>query len=41
MKYKTYFKVTLTSLDAAKFNNNSEQFECGAHTARYIGCEIV
>ena len=34
MKYKTYFEVILISLDEAKFNNDSEQFEFGAYAAR-------
>ena len=41
MKYKIYFKVILISLDAAKFNNDSKQFEFGAHAARHISCEII
>ena len=36
MKYKTFFEVILISLYEAKFNNNSEQFEFGAHAARYL-----
>ena len=41
MKYKTYFEMILISLSEVKFNNDSEQFEFSAHSARSIGCEIV
>ena len=33
--------MILISLGEAKFNNDCEQFEFGAHAARCIGCEIV
>ena len=36
MKYKTDFEVILISLGEAKFNNDSEKFEFGAHATRYI-----
>ena len=41
IKYKTYFKAKLISLDEAKFDNASEQFKFGAHAVHHIGCEIV
>ena len=34
MKSKTYIEVILISLDEAKFNIDSEQFEFGAYAAR-------
>ena len=35
MKYNTYVEVIFLSLDEAKFNIDSEQFEFGAHAAHY------
>ena len=36
-----YLGVILISLNEAKFNNDSEQLEFGAHAARNIDCEII
>ena len=33
--------MILISPGEAKFNNDCEKLEFGAHAARYIGCEIV
>ena len=36
-----YFEVILISLEEAKCDNDSKQFEFGAHAACYIGSEII
>ena len=34
MKYKTYLEIIFISLDEAKYNKESEQFEFDTHTER-------